>query len=272
MQAMIFAAGLGTRLRPLTNNKPKALVEINGKTLLERNIEKLLSFGINKIVVNIHHFPEKMRAAIDEIEKKYGCKILISDESKELLNTGGGFLNAKKLFSDTDKLVLNTGETVLNTDKLILNISKTDNDTDFSASSSDSILLHNVDILSDTDFSLMSKEFNKTTPLALLAVKKRDTQRYLIFNENNELCGWTNLKTNERIMTRPCKQENLYAFSGIHIVSKSIFEKITLKGAFSLIDMYLELSKTNIIKAYLDEGLWLDVGKLDAIEKAKEIF
>jgi N-acetyl-alpha-D-muramate 1-phosphate uridylyltransferase len=251
MQAMIFAAGLGTRLRPLTNTKPKALVEINGKTLLERNIEKMLSYGIKKIVVNIHHFPTLMIEAIEKIEKKYDCQLIISDERDLLLDTGGGLLKAKKYFFDDNSL---TKE----------NLSTTSED--------DLILLHNVDILSDIDFMEMKKEFLNTNPIALLAVKNRQTKRYFVFNESNVLSGWTNIETNESIMTRNCEKKQLFAFSGVHLVRRKIFDLIEQKGVFSIKDTYLQLSCNQIIKPFVHEGKWLDVGRIEAIEKAEKMF
>ncbi len=251
MQAMIFAAGLGTRLRPLTNTKPKALVEINGKTLLERNVEKMLSYGIKKIVVNIHHFPTLMIEAIEKIEKKYDCQLIISDERDLLLDTGGGLLKAKKYFFDDNSL---TKE----------NLSTTSED--------DLILLHNVDILSDIDFMEMKKEFLNTNPIALLAVKNRQTKRYFVFNESNILSGWTNIETNENIMTRNCEKKQLFAFSGVHLVRRKIFDLIEQKGVFSIKDTYLQLSCNQIIKPFVHEGKWLDVGRIEAIEKAEKMF
>ena len=272
MQAMIFAAGLGTRLRPLTDTKPKALIEINGKTLLERNIEKMVSYGIETIVVNIHHFPDMMTEFIKKIAKKYDCNIIISDERQELLDTGGGFLNARNLLCNNTEIKCRNSKFFSEKSKMFSenNLMK----RHFISESLDDnlILLHNVDILSDIDFNDMPKKFAESSPLALLAVQKRDTQRYLIFNEENELCGWTNLKTNEKIITRKCKQENLYAFSGVHLVSNEIFEKITQKGVFSITDMYLKLSENNIIKPYIHNGLWIDTGKLSSIEKAEQMF
>jgi N-acetyl-alpha-D-muramate 1-phosphate uridylyltransferase len=251
MQAMIFAAGLGTRLRPLTNTKPKALVEINGKTLLERNIEKMLSYGIKKIVVNIHHFPTLMIEAIEKIEKKYDCQLIISDERDLLLDTGGGLLKAKKYFFDDNSLTKD-------------NFSTTSDD--------DLILLHNVDILSDIDFMEMKKEFLNTNPIALLAVKNRQTKRYFVFNESNVLSGWTNIETNESIMTRNCEKKQLFAFSGVHLVRRKIFDLIEQKGVFSIKDTYLQLSCNQIIKPFVHEGKWLDVGRIEAIEKAEKMF
>jgi N-acetyl-alpha-D-muramate 1-phosphate uridylyltransferase len=265
MQAMIFAAGLGTRLRPLTNTKPKALVEINGKTLLERNVEKMLSYGIKRIVVNIHHFPTLMIEAIEKIEKKYDCQLIISDERDLLLDTGGGLLKAKKYFFENDSVKKDNIAVSSNDNSLTKeNLSTTSED--------DLILLHNVDILSDIDFMEMKKEFLNTNPIALLAVKNRQTKRYFVFNESNVLSGWTNIETNESIMTRNCEKKQLFAFSGVHLVRRKIFDLIEQKGVFSIKDTYLQLSCNQIIKPFVHEGKWLDVGRIEAIEKAEKMF
>src|SRR5574344_761755 len=239
MEAMIFAAGLGTRLRPLTNDRPKALVEIKGKTLLEWNILKMINFGIKKIVINVHHFPDIIINFIKE--KNFDCDIIISDERDLLLDTGGGLLNAKKSFSLKDN-----------------------------------ILIHNVDVLSDVNFFDVENSHNNNNCLATLVVKERDTSRYLIFNENNYLCGWQNIKTQEKKITRENIQQNNYAFSCIQVVNPEIFENNHLGKVFSMIDLYLDKSKTSIIKPFFQtSNNWIDVGKLEAItrlEKNDEIF
>ncbi len=237
MQAMIFAAGLGTRLRPLTLNKPKALVEVNGRTLLEHNVLKMMSYGISHIVVNVHHFSDMIIQAVDKLNKKYHCDIVISDESEQLLDTGGGLINAKDLFFKDEP-----------------------------------ILVHNVDILSDVNFDDMQKEFFLKKPLALLAVQQRDTSRYLLFNFKDELCGWQNLSTKEKIITKDAPQYNAYAFSGIQIVSYDIFNKINQSGVFSIIEAYLQLSKSNIISGYIHQAHWLDVGKPSSLAQAEQFF
>lgn len=237
MQAMIFAAGLGTRLRPLTLNKPKALVRINDKTLLEYNVQKMVSYGIENIVVNVHHFAQQIIQEVYHLNQKYHCNIVISCEDNQLLDTGGGLLKAKELFL--------LGEP---------------------------ILVHNVDILSDIDFYDMQKVFFNTKTLSLLAVQQRQTSRYLLFNNTDELCGWENVQTKEKIITKQSLSYQAFAFSGIQIVSYDIFDKITQRGVFSIIDTYLQLSKTNIIRPYLHQGKWVDVGKLSAIEKAESLF
>ena len=237
MEAMIFAAGLGTRLYPITQSIPKALVEVGGHTLLELNIQKMIAFGIKKIIVNVHHFPDMIIEYI--ASKNFDCEIIVSDERNELLNTGGGFINAKKHFSLQED-----------------------------------ILLHNADILSSMDFALLEQAHNQNkSTLATLAVKDRETSRYLLFDENNILCGHRNNSTMKEKIKRNATLLKPLAFSGIQIVSPKIFDKCTLEGKFSMIDLYLSLAKDNEIKAFQhDTDLWIDVGKQGSIEKATELF
>ena len=279
MKAMIFAAGLGTRLKPITDTKPKALAEVNGISLLERNIAKMVRQDIRTIVVNVHHFPDMVIDKLKEIEQKYGCKILVSDERQELLDTGGGFLNAEKLLIRDANLQHRFGKITSQNNKFLSQISKILSQIIFlgcgniSTNSDEGImLLHNVDILSDIDFNEMKQKFIDLRCTALLAVQKRETSRYLIFNENDELCGWTNTSTNEKIIKRKCNVEHLYAFSGIQITDESIFDKITLRGKFSLTQMYLELCTDNIIKPYVHNGKWIDAGRMESLEKACKMF
>lgn len=236
MEAMIFAAGLGTRLYPLTANKPKALVEVNGITLLERNILKLVSYGVNHIVVNVHHFPDMIIEFLKS--KNFPCEVLISDERDELLNTGGGLIKAQNLFSKHED-----------------------------------ILVHNVDILSDIDFSKLLATHKKNNSLATLAVRDRETSRYLLFNKKGFLSGWENKSTKEQIIKREDQDLESLAFSGIQIVSPYIFEKNKLSGAFSMIDLYLSLAKEYNISSFVhNDDKWIDVGKQASVEKAEEMF
>ena len=237
MEAMIFAAGLGTRLRPLTNNKPKALVEINGKTLLEIVITKLKIEGISRIIINVHHFANDVIQFIKD-RNYFDIDIVFSNEKDELLDTGGGLKVASQYFSK-------------NTD----------------------ILVYNVDILSDIDINEMYNYHKKSTAIATLAVRNRETSRYLLFDKNNILCAWENVKTNEKKFSRQSETElNRLAFSGIHILSPEFFEKISENGVFSIIDVYLRLAKNNYIQAYNHSStFWLDLGKIDALTKAEEL-
>ena len=180
MEAMIFAAGLGTRLYPLTKDKPKALVEIAGKTLLDRTIEKLIKAKVERIVINALHYADKIENHLNQ--NHYPVEIILSKE-EELLNTGGGLKAAKKHFS----LKRN-------------------------------ILIHNVDIISDIDLKELCSQLENTNSLALLAVSKRASSRQLLFNQDKQLCGWRNLQSNKEIITR--KEANIeeFAFSGVHII------------------------------------------------------
>lgn len=234
-QAFILAAGLGTRLKPLTNSLPKALVEINGVSLLEHNINKLISYGCKHIVVNVHHFAELI---IEHIaNKNYNADIFISDETNKLLDTGGALLNAKNYF-------------------------------DFSKD----ILVHNVDILSKIDFLDLYNDHNLRNNLATLAVSQRQTSRYLLFDKDNKLCGWENTKTNEKIISNNSSELIPFGFSGIQIIKPELIDLIENKGAFPIIPEYLKLSTSYPIYSYIhSQDIWVDVGKIEAIEKAQRL-
>jgi len=226
MKAMIFAAGLGTRLQPWTNNKPKALIEYKQVPLLEIVINKLKKTGFKQIVINVHHFAEQI---IEFLKNKnyFDCDIYISDETDLLLDTGGGLKKAEHFF-DSEK----------------------------------PFLVYNVDILSEIDLLDFYNNHLKNNSLATLAVQKRETSRVLFFDSENNLCSWKNLKTNqEKIARHTFLQTNYFAFSGLHIISPKIFELIEEKGSFSIIDLYLRLAKDNKISYYLDSKDWKDMGK-----------
>lgn len=233
MKAMIFAAGLGTRLRPLTNDRPKALVEVLGKTLLQHAVEHLKRFGITDIVVNIHHFGAKVLEVLEE-HQNFDCNIIISDERATLLETGGGLLKAKAHFEGEEALVI-----------------------------------YNVDVLSNIDLLEMLHYHKQHKALATLATRSRESSRYLLFNEDQELCGWTNTKTNEIKNVRPAKHKEQYAFSGIHIIDPTLLNLMTQKGKFSITDTYLDLAAQHKIIAYPHDGdYWFDVGKPERLAAA----
>lgn len=246
MKAMILAAGLGTRLKPFTDHHPKALAIVNGKSLLQRNIEYLQSYGINEVVVNVHHFADQI---IDAIEKNrgWGSTVSISDESDEVLETGGGLLRAKKHFENEAKW-----------------------------------LVMNADILTDLDLGQMMKadqafdEKSEGEMVATLAVTHRTTSRNLIFNTAGTLCGWKNNSTLEEKWANPLKDTSMAvpkAFSGIQIVHANFFEALNLQGKFSLIDAYLQIAQHYAIHFYdHSDGILLDVGKPESIEKAAGLF
>ena len=235
MKAMILAAGFGSRLKPFTENHPKALLPINGKTLLQRNVEYLHSFGINNIIVNVHHFAEQIITAIKE-SNGWGCNVVVSDETTEVLETGGGLKKAVHFFQNTVE----------------------------------PFVLMNADILTDLDIAAMKIHFDTNNVLATLAVTERQTSRYLLFDENNILCGWLNEKTGEQKGNTGVKK----AFSGIHIISPKIFELIKEEGKFSMIDIYLRLAAEGYrINCYdHSNGKLLDVGKPESVSIAEEIF
>jgi len=227
MKALILAAGLGTRLKPVTNHIPKALVESEGKTLLQHTIEHLKNNGIRQIIINVHHFPDQI---IDFLNKhrNFGVEIAISDESDRLLDTGGGLKNAEWFFAGHDPLVV-----------------------------------RNVDIISDLDLRTMESFHKHSHALATLAVRIRETSRYLIFDEDNLLCGWRNLLTRQVLLPRTSgKRLQDYAFSGIQILNPELLSKITEKGKFTLIDLYLRLCAEERILGYLEmNSKWRDAGK-----------
>jgi MurNAc alpha-1-phosphate uridylyltransferase len=233
-KAMIFAAGLGTRLRPLTNDRPKALVEVNEKTLLQHAIEHLNNFGITTIIVNIHHFGKRILEVL-EANQNFGCNIIISDERDALLETGGGLKKAAPLLQGGAPFVV-----------------------------------YNVDVLSNINLDKMLDYHNKNGALATLATRNRKTSRYLLFNEQEELCGWKNINTKEIKSVREAQSTHNYAFSGIHIIDPKLLNLITEKGKFSITNTYLDLAKEHKIMAYLhDEDYWFDVGKHEQLNKAE---
>jgi NDP-sugar pyrophosphorylase family protein len=246
MRAMILAAGLGTRLKPFTDHHPKALAVVNGKTLLQRNVEYLLSYGITDIIVNVHHFANQIIEIVKQ-NKGWGANITISDETAEVLETGGGLLFAKEYFANEDRCL------VMNADIL----------TDLN--------LHHF-ILADENFSNAAEG----DLVATLAVTNRTSSRNLIFNAAGTMCGWKNNTTGEEKWALPLKDPSTAvpkAFSGIQIVHAHFFTAISLKGKFSLIDAYLQLA-THYAIHYFDhsEGQLLDVGKPESLQKAASIF
>ena len=236
MKAMLFSAGLGTRLRPLTNDRPKALVEIqDGVTLLHHNIKYLLSFGIDTIVVNIDHFGEKI---LEELERyqNFGANIIISDERDAVLETGGGLQKAKAHLEDAE-----------------------------------AVLLFNVDIISNINLNELLAYHQEKNALATLACRSRESSRYLLFDNNYRLGGWQNNKTGEQKIKRPDLLLNkTLAFSGIHIISPKFLDLLTEEGKYSITNTYLDLAKTQAILAYLhDDDYWFDVGNLEKLHRAK---
>lgn len=235
MKAMIFAAGLGTRLGTETSNKPKALVEVGGKPLLQLAIEKLKENGINEIVVNVHHFAEQIIEFVRNHD--FRVAIHISDEREKLLETGGGLKKAAEWLRGIEP-----------------------------------ILLYNVDIISNIDFIQLKNAHLTSGALATLVVRNRSTQRYFTFDEHKQLTGWINTKTGEAKVSRPehFNVSSKMAFSGIHIFQPEILNLLPNVERFSITDFYLDLAKTHTIKGYFDESeLWMDVGKPDQLAEAR---
>lgn len=244
---MIFCAGLGTRFKPWTDKHPKALAKVNGKSLLQRNIEYLQEYNIKDIIVNVHHFADQLE---DEIKKSkgWGSNVVISDERNELLETGGGLLKAKKLFTPGNKFIT-----------------------------------CNADILTDLNINHLMAFHEKHKPLISFAVTNRKTSRYLIFDKNNRLCGWKNIKTEEEKISIPPSplREGLEerfekAYSCVVVFEYDIFrlmEEKRFAGKFSLIDVYLSLAADHLILGYdHSNGKLVDVGKPESIAMAETFF
>jgi NDP-sugar pyrophosphorylase family protein len=238
MKAMVFAAGLGTRLQKETRKKPKALMEVGGKPLLQHAIEKLKGEGFTEIVVNVHHFSNLVIEFLRS--RDFGIPVHISDETGKLLDTGGGLKKAAPLLAGDEP-----------------------------------VLIYNVDILSNLDLQILVQEYLRSGALAMLVVRKRQTQRYFKFNKEKRLIGWLNKKTGEKKIAIPENFENAVemAFSGIQVVSSEIFDLMPAEEKFSMTDFYLELANRHLIKGYFDESeIWMDVGKPEALAKARLLF
>jgi NDP-sugar pyrophosphorylase family protein len=250
MKAMILAAGLGTRLKPFTDFHPKALAMVNGKSLLQRNIEYLQAFGINEVVVNVHHFADQIMEAV-KINTGWGSTVLISDETSEVLETGGGVVFAKSFFEQEENwLVMNADIlTNLDIDKLI---------------AADKVLSEGVE-----------------NYVATLAVTNRVSSRNLLFTTEGNLMGWRNNTTREEKWAglNTTEQPELVinpiakAFSGIQILHASFYSTNNMSGKFSLIDAYLQVATKGSIGYYdHSDSILLDVGKPENIEKAESLF
>ena len=247
MKAMIFAAGLGTRLRPLTDSQPKALVEVGGVPALQRVLERIREAGIRDVVVNVHHFPEKIRAFLRE-NSDFGLNIAISDESARLLDTGGGLLAALPLLGDDEPVVL-----------------------------------YNADIVSDFSIGEMITAYNQSTPDALLLTADRPSSRRLLFDDNGDMRGWRNMTSGE---TRPAAlaasdamQLTPLAFGGAHIVAPGLFPHLRDYGArngdvFSITPFYIEACQRLTIKSFMPRGeyRWHDIGSMEKLRAADAAF
>jgi N-acetyl-alpha-D-muramate 1-phosphate uridylyltransferase len=233
MKAMIFAAGLGTRLGKITEEIPKAMVDINGKSALQRAVEKCSQSGFNDIIINVHHFADKVEEEV-QILKKLGYKISVSDEREKLLETGGGLFKARHFFDDR------------------------------------SFLIYNVDIVSDLDLSALYKYHLGKKGLVTLAVRNRPANRIYLVDNSGRIRGWKNRSTGELILTGiPVDSLSEIAFSSMHVVKPEIF-KYMYDGVYSLTGLYLDLAKEHEIYTFReDKGFWFDIGTPDNLEEVR---
>lgn len=238
LKALIFAAGLGTRLKEHTSDKPKALVPLAGKPLIQHAIEKLAAHSITDITVNVFHFAEQVIAFLEN-HSFPGVTIHVSDEREALLDTGGGLRKAASFLSGREP-----------------------------------ILIYNVDVISNLDLNLLEEAHRASGALITVVVRQRETSRYLMFDSRMQLAGWKNVSNGETKISRPDSfPEALpYAFSGIQIVDPGIFSRITETGKFPIMDLYLRLAQTEKILGYVDTStIWMDLGKPDQLLLAEEM-
>jgi NDP-sugar pyrophosphorylase family protein len=247
MKAMILAAGLGTRLRPLTDDRPKALVEVAGRTLLEITLSRLREFGVSEVIVNVHHFAGMV---VDYLKKNddFGMRIEVSHE-QELLDTGGGLKKAVWFFLEN------------------------------SAGRDEPFILHNVDVISTIDLGRMAQFHRKNQALATLAVQERESSRYLLFDpqigdQQMQLCGRQAGHEQQPELVRAARGMQALAFSGIHIISPRFLSRMTEEGSFSIIAPYLRLAAggENILAFRADEYYWRDLGRPESVAQAERDF
>jgi NDP-sugar pyrophosphorylase family protein len=237
MKAIIFSAGLGTRFKPWTDKHPKALAPVNGKSLLQRNVEYLQQYGVTDVVVNVHHFAQQIIDAVD-IAKGWGSRITISDETNEVLETGGGLLKARPLLED--------GEPFISL---------------------------NVDILTNLDISKLLQFHRKHRPLISFGITSRKTSRNFLFDDEARLCGWANNQTGEKkiMIDKPGLSE--MAYSCVVVFEQAVFDLVPQRGKFSLTETYLSLAKEHLILGYDHTGDKLvDVGKPESVAVAEQLF
>jgi mannose-1-phosphate guanylyltransferase len=246
MKAMILAAGLGTRLRPLTDDRPKALVEVAGRTLLELTLTRLRDFGIREVIVNVHHFADML---IEYLKRKgnFGMRIEVSHEDL-LLDTGGGLKKAAWFFLDDSNLSRG------------------------SHGAEGAFLLHNVDVISTIDLKQMVEFHHDHQALVTLAVQDRDSSRYLLFDDHLQLCGRHAGDGQQDEIVRPSRQVQALAFCGIHVISPRLLRMMTEEGVFSIINSYLRLagSGERILAFRADEYYWRDLGRPEGVEQAAQ--
>jgi NDP-sugar pyrophosphorylase family protein len=239
MKAMILAAGLGTRLRPLTDNRPKALVEVGGRTLIEITLSRLRVFGVREVIINVHHFADMV---VDYLKANdnFGMRIEVSRE-EVLLDTGGGLKKAAHFFLEN------------------------------SSPSDEPFILHNVDVISTIDLARMVHFHAECRALATLAVQDRETSRYLLFDQRLQLCGRQAGRDQAPEMVRAAHPTQALAFSGIHVISPRLFKMLTEEGVFSIITSYLRLAAQgeSIAAFRADEYYWRDLGRAENVAQAE---
>jgi NDP-sugar pyrophosphorylase family protein len=240
MKAMILAAGLGTRLRPLTDNRPKALVEIGGRTMLEITLSRLRAFGISEVIINVHHFADMIIEYLGANDN-FGMRIEVSRE-EALLDTGGGLKKAAPFFLED------------------------------SSHLEEPFILHNVDVLSTIDLRRMVQFHTENQALATLAVQNRETSRYLVFDEHLRLCGRRSGRDQSTEFVRSSQPVQALAFSGIHVISPRLFSMMVEEGVFSIITLYLRLAarEEKILAFRADEYYWRDLGRPDNVMQAAQ--
>jgi mannose-1-phosphate guanylyltransferase len=238
MKAMVLAAGLGTRLRPLTNDRPKALVEVAGRTLLEITLSRLRGVGVREVIVNAHHFSDLLVVYL-KANDNFGMRIEVSREDV-LLDTGGGLKKAAWFFLEN--------------------------------SADEPFLVHNVDVISTIDLRRMMEFHREGQALATLAVKDRETSRYLLFDEQGQLCGRRSEHDQLAEMVRDAVRPKTQAFSGIHVISPRLLPKISEEGVFSIIPVYLRLAAAGekILGFPADEYYWRDLGRVEHLTQAEQ--
>jgi MurNAc alpha-1-phosphate uridylyltransferase len=237
MKAMIFSAGLGTRFKPWTDSHPKALALVNGKSLLQRNVEYLQQYGIKDVIVNVHHFAEQIIDAVQQ-NKGWGSNIIISDETDQVLETGGGLLKAKELFTPGEKFIT-----------------------------------CNADVLTDLAIDKLIAFHEANKPLISFGVTDRKTSRNFLLDNNNRLCGWINTISGEQRISIEKPGLLQKAYSTVAVFEYDIFRLIRFTGKFSLIDLYLDLAAKHLILGYDHTGdKWTDVGKTESVHIAESLF
>jgi NDP-sugar pyrophosphorylase family protein len=235
---MVLAAGLGTRLRPLTDHQPKALVEVGGRTLLDITLGRLRAAGVSEVIINVHHFAEMIMHYL-RINNNFGMRIEISRE-EVLLDTGGGLKKAGWFFADSG--------------------------------SDEPFILHNVDVISGIDLRRMVERHRQRGALVTMAVQERETSRYLLFDERMQLCGRRMGRDGQPELVRHTPEASAFAFTGIHVISPRMIGMMTEEGAFSIIPTYLRLAGAGekIFGFRADEYYWRDLGKLSELQQAEE--